>query len=154
MCAYSQINGAFCSENKWLLTDVLRTEWGYDGLVMTDWGAMRDRIASLCAGLDLEMPGDTAKCRRDILDGVENGTLDIADLDRAVENVLRFVDKYAKPKDDSPIDFDAHHALAAEIAADSAVLMKNDGALPLGKTEKLHICGCSRTCAIRARAVR
>ena len=141
MCAYNQINGTFCSENKWLLTDVLRTEWGYDGLVMTDWGAMRDRIASLRAGLDLEMPGDTAYCRRQIIDGVENGTLDIADLDRTVENVLRFVDKYAKPKDDSPIDFDAHHALAAEIAADSAVLMKNDGALPLGKTEKLHICG-------------
>ncbi|MBO4327479.1 MAG: glycoside hydrolase family 3 C-terminal domain-containing protein [Clostridia bacterium] len=141
MCAYNQINGVFCSENKWLLSDVLRGEWGFNGLVMTDWGAMRDRAASLKAGLDLEMPGDTAICRKWILDGVKNGTLDIADLDKAAENVLTLVNTYAKPADDSPIDFDAHHELAAEIAADCAVLMKNDGALPLGKAEKLHICG-------------
>ena len=141
MCAYNQINGVFCSENKRLLTDVLRGEWGFDGLVMTDWGAMRDRVASLKAGLDLEMPGDTAICRKWIKDGLKDGTLDMKDLDKAVENVLRLVDAYAKPADTAPIDFDAHHALAAEIAADCAVLMKNGGALPLGKSDKLHICG-------------
>ena len=141
MCAYNQINGVFCSENKWLLTDILRNEWGFDGLVMTDWGAMRDRVKSLEAGLDLEMPGDTAICRKWIIDGVNNGVLDIKYLDKAVEHVLKLIDRYVKPADEKPIDFDKHHELAAEIAADCAVLMKNEGALPLYKSDKLHICG-------------
>ena len=141
MCAYNRINGTYCSENKWLLTDVLRNEWGFDGLVMTDWGAMHDRVASLKAGLDLEMPGDTAICRRWILDGIKDGSLAMDDLDKAVRNVLRLVDSYVKPADPAPVDFDAHHSLAAEIAADCAVLLKNDGILPLSGNEKMHICG-------------
>ncbi|MBQ2061991.1 MAG: glycoside hydrolase family 3 C-terminal domain-containing protein [Oscillospiraceae bacterium] len=141
MCAYNRINGIFCSENRWLLTDVLRNEWGYDGVVMTDWGAMHDRVASLKAGLDLEMPGDTAVCRRWILDGVADGALPMADLDRACRNILRWVDKYAIPADKTSVDWKAHHALAAEIAADCAVLMKNDGILPLKTDVKPHIAG-------------
>ena len=141
MCAYNGINGTCCSENKWLLTDVLRGEWGFEGLVMSDWGAVKDRVDSLKAGLDLEMPGDTAICRRWILDGVADGSLPMNDLDKAVRNVLNLVDAYVKPADETPVDFDAHHALAAEIAADSAVLLKNDGVLPLKSTEKLHITG-------------
>ena len=141
MCAYNQINDTLCSENKWLLTDVLRKEWGFDGLVMTDWGAMHDRVKSLKAGLDLEMPGDTAICRKWILDGVKDGSLAMEDLDKAVRNVLRLVDAYVKPADETPVDFDAHHALAAEIAADCAVLLKNDGVLPLTGKEKIHISG-------------
>ena len=141
MCAYNKINGTYCSENKWLLTTVLREEWGFDGLVMTDWGAMHDRAASLKAGLDLEMPGDTAICRKWILDGIKDGSLSIDDLDKAVHNVLRLVNDYALPADETHVDFDAHHELAAQIAADCAVLMSNDGVLPLSGNEKLHIEG-------------
>ena len=141
MCAYNKVNGDFCSEHKWLLTDVLRNEWGFDGLVMSDWGAMRERVASLKAGLDLEMPGDTAICRRRILDGIADGSLPQKDLDNACLNILRWIDKYVKPADKSSVDFKAHHILAGEIAADCAVLMKNDGTLPLSGKEKLHIEG-------------
>ena len=141
MCAYNQINGTFCSENPWLLTDMLRKEWGFSGAVMTDWGAVHERIPGLKAGLDLEMPGDTAICRRWILDGVADGTLPMEVLDAAVCNVLRLVDTWVTGEEAPPVDFDAHHALAAEIAADCAVLLKNDGSLPLAGTEKLLVVG-------------
>ena len=141
MCAYNQINGTFCSENQWLLTDVLRNEWGFDGVVMTDWGAMHDRVASLKAGLDLEMPGDTAVCRRWILDGIEDGMLPMEDLDKACRNILKWIDRYAVPAEPAEPDWESHHMLAADIAADCAVLMKNDGALPLDPAEKLHVAG-------------
>ena len=141
MCAYNRINGVFCSENKWLLTDVLRNEWGFDGVVMSDWGAVKDRVAGLKAGMDLEMPGDTAICRRWILDAAADGSLPMEDLDKACRNILRWVDEYVKPADEAPVDWEGHHALAARIAADSAVLLKNDGALPLTGKEKLHIEG-------------
>lgn len=141
MCAYNQINGVYCSENKWLLTDVLRKEWGFDGVVMTDWGAVHDRAAGIKAGLDLEMPGDTAICRRWILDAARDGSLPMADLDQAYRNILKWIDQYAKPADETPVDWQTHHDLAGEIAADCAVLMKNDGTLPLTGKEKLHIAG-------------
>ena len=141
MCAYNQVNGTYCSEHKQLLTEILRDEWGFDGLVMSDWGSVSDRIAGLGAGLDLEMPGDTPYCRRRIIDSIEDGSLPMETLDKACRNILNWVDKYVKPADPSPLDWDAHHALAAEIAADCAVLLKNDGALPLSGKEKLHIAG-------------
>ncbi len=140
MCAYNMINGEYCAHNKWLLTDVLREEWGYDGLVMTDWGAMHDRVKSLQAGLDLEMPGDTNICRKWILDGIKDGTLSMEDLDKAVENVLNMVDKYAKQYNDYS-DFEENDKLACEIAEDCAVLLKNDGALPLNDGEEQFVCG-------------
>ena len=140
MCAYNAINGEYCSQNKWLLTDVLRKEWGFDGLVMTDWGAMHDRVKSLKAGLDLEMPGDTAICRKWILDGVKDGSLPVEVLDEAVKNVLTLVEQYVRAHPDD-CDFEANDCLACEIAEDSAVLLKNDGILPLDEKEKLFVCG-------------
>ncbi len=141
MCAYNRINGVYCSENRWLLTDVLRKEWGFDGVVMTDWGAVHDRAAGVRAGLDLEMPGDTAICRRLILDGIQDGSLPMEDVDKACRNILKWVDQYAKPAEKTPVDWQAHHALAGEIACDCAVLMKNNGVLPLTGNEKLHFTG-------------
>ena len=140
MCAYNTINGTYCCQNKWLLSDVLRNEWGFDGLVMTDWGATHDRIEMLKAGLDLEMPGDTDICRKWIIDGVADGTLDEAVLDKAVENVLKLVYKHAGQKNEQA-DFSAHDLLAEEIAEDCAVLMKNDGTLPLSADKKYFVAG-------------
>jgi len=140
MCAYNQINGTYCSENKWLLTDVLRNEWGFDGLIMTDWGAIKDRVESLKAGLDLEMPGDTKICRKWILDAVRDRRLPMETLDAAVENVLKLIEKYAV-LERCEVDFDEHDALAAEIAADCAVLLKNDGTLPLNCEESILVVG-------------
>ena len=140
MCAYNKINGEYCSENKWLLTDILRREWGFDGLVMTDWGATHDRLKMLCAGLDLEMPGDTAICRKWIIDGLESGALPEEVLDEAVRNVLTLMAKHAK-KQCRQTDFEAHHALAKDIAIDSGVLLKNNGMLPLRADHSYFICG-------------
>ncbi|MGM9644737.1 MAG: glycoside hydrolase family 3 C-terminal domain-containing protein [Eubacteriales bacterium] len=141
MCAYNKINGEYCSENKWLLSDVLRGEWGFDGAVMSDWGATHDRVKGVAAGLDLEMPGDTAICRKWITDAVKDGTLKTEDLDKAVENILRLVGRYENNPKGTAVDWQAHNALAAEIAEDCAVLLKNDGILPLRPNEKLLIVG-------------
>lgn len=141
MCAYNQVNGTFCSEHKWLLSDVLRDEWGVEGVVLSDWGAVRERVAGLHAGMDLEMPGDTAICRRRILDAVADGSLAEEELDRSCRRILNWIDRYYNPEKEETVDWEAHHALAAEIAADCAVLLKNDGVLPLRGVEKLHIAG-------------
>lgn len=141
MCAYNQINGEYCCENKWLLTDALRREWGFDGVVMSDWGATHDRVKGVAAGLDLEMPGDTAICRKWIIDSVKDGTLKTEDLDKAVENVLRLVQRYEKNPKGVDVAWEAHNALAAEIAEDCAVLLKNDGVLPLDKSERVLVVG-------------
>lgn len=140
MCAYNRINGTYCSENKWLLKDLLRDEWGFDGAVMTDWGATRDRVAGIKAGLDLEMPGDTDICRKWIIDAVNDGTLAMSDLDEAVKNILRLVERYENNPECEP-NFEKHNELAAEIAEDCAVLLKNDGALPLNKEDKFLVVG-------------
>ena len=144
MCAYNKINGTHCSENKWLLTDVLRKEWGFDGLVMTDWGATHDRLAGVQAGLDLDMPGGIWENRKAIIEAAKSGALPIEALDQAAGNVLALIAR-CHPTVEQPADMDAllerHNALAVDIAADCAVLLKNDGALPLNGTEKLLVVG-------------
>ncbi|WP_344111013.1 glycoside hydrolase family 3 C-terminal domain-containing protein [Kribbella alba] len=130
MCSYNKINGTYASQHRWLLTELLRDEWGFEGLVMSDWGAVHDRVAALAAGLDLEMPPDLQRSDARIIEAVESGELDEAVLDTAVSRVLELV---AKTSDQgAPADHAAHHALAREAAADCIVLLRNDdGILPL-----------------------
>ena len=137
MCAYNAVNGTFCAENKALLTDVLRDQWDFEGVVVTDWGAVKGRAAGIAAGLDLEMPGSPASTGDELVQAVKDGTLAEADLDRAVLNLLRFIlQSTAEQQPGVTIDRDACRRLSRELAGECAVLMKNDGALPLdeGKT--------------------
>ncbi len=142
MCAYNRINGTYASENRKLLTDILRKEWGFDGLAMTDWGAIHERRASLEAGLDLEMPGDTAICRKWIIDGVHEGKLKMDTLNQAVRHVLSLVNEYQDIEEGkTDPHFAEHDLLASEIASDSAVLLKNEGLLPLSEGETYFVTG-------------
>ncbi|MFI7597861.1 glycoside hydrolase family 3 C-terminal domain-containing protein [Actinoplanes sp. NPDC049681] len=136
MCSYNRINGTYASEDPWLLTDVLRDEWGYTGLVVSDWGAVNRRDAGVAAGLDLEMPSSGGAGTRVILDAVQAGTLSEKDVDRAVTRVLELLNR-ALPAlgPGQTFDADAHHALAREAAAASAVLLKNENdILPLARS--------------------
>lgn len=137
MCSYNRLNGVYASEHPWLLTELLRDEWGFEGLVVSDWGAVNDRPAGVAAGLDLEMPSSGGSGTQRILDAVADGRLTEAQVDLAAERVLQLVAK-AQPglvDDLTPFDVDAHHALAREAATAAAVLLKNDDAvLPLPPT--------------------
>ena len=137
MCAYNKINGTYCSEHHWLLTEVLREEWGFEGLVVSDWGAVHDRVAALRGGLDLEMPPNLGVSDAAIVEAVQNGSLDESILDEAVSRVLRLVDR-SQPAlaGGASFDPDDHHALARRAAHESAVLLKNAGrVLPLQPQE-------------------
>ena len=143
MCSYNRINGVYASENPWLLTEVLRKEWGFDGYVVSDWGAVSDRVAGVAAGLDLEMPSSGGVNDRKIVEAVRAGKLDEKLVDQACERILNIVYRYldnAKP--DTPWDKEAQHAQAADIAAECMVLLKNDGGiLPLNKEDEIAFIG-------------
>lgn len=127
MCSYNRINGVFASENRWLLTGVLRGEWGFEGLVVSDWGAVVDRVAALRAGLDLEMPGNAGLSDAAVVAAVGDGTLDASVLDASAARVATLATRWAvTDRMEGPLDVDAHHALAREAAARSIVLLKND----------------------------
>lgn len=131
MCSYNRINGEFASENHWLLTEVLRDQWGFEGYVMSDWGAVNDRVKGLKAGLELEMPGSGGNTDKEIVEAVKNGELEESVLDRAVERILNIVFKFTDNRQVGKFDLEEDHKLAAKIAGESMVLLKNEGVLPL-----------------------
>ena len=129
MCSYNRVNGVHASQHHWLLTEVLRDEWHFDGLVMSDWGAVHDRVAALRAGLDLEMPPKLGISDAAVVAAVRAGSLDEAVLDTAVARVLRLVELAGSIDTTDRFDAEAHHDLAREAARSCAVLLQNDGGL-------------------------
>jgi beta-glucosidase len=144
MCSYNRINGVYASEDPWLLTRVLRDEWGFEGLVVSDWGAVNERVPGLAAGMDLEMPSSNGVTDAQIVAAVQDGSLDESVVDTAAARVLDLVRKATDGagRVAGPLDVDAHHALAREAAGRSIVLLKNDGdVLPLAKSARLAVIG-------------
>lgn len=144
MCAYNRVNGVYCSEHRGLLTGILKEEWGFDGLVYSDWGAVRNRVAGVAAGLDLEMPGPKARRTQAVVDAVRAGELDEAALDESVRRILGVAFRAKEtPKGGGRFDAAGHHQLARQIAAEGIVLLKNDGLLPLAQPERIAVIGLS-----------
>lgn len=142
MCSYNKVNGEYASENKKLLTDVLRDEWGFDGFVMSDWGAVNNRVKGLKAGLELEMPSSGGINDKKIVEAVKDGSLDESILNRSVERILKITFRYLKNRDTSAVfDHGKHHELAREIESECIVLLKNEGILPLKNTDKIAFIG-------------
>jgi beta-glucosidase len=141
MCSYNRINGTFGSEHHWLLTEVLKDEWGFEGFVVSDWGAVHNRVAALKAGLDLEMPGPKQTRVNAVIEAVRNGDLDEAVLDEAARRIATIACRAAQTPKGGEFDIAAHHALAHRVAADSMVLLKNNGLLPLRDLEHIAVIG-------------
>lgn len=141
MASYNKINGESATQNKRLLTDILRGEWGFDGLVMSDWGACYDMGESVACGMDLEMPDGGAYHEQKLINAVKSGALSEEQLDRACYNVANLVRKCGAAKDAQFVDYAKHHAVCREIAADCAVLLKNDGLLPLDVSDEVLVVG-------------
>ncbi len=143
MCSYNKVNGQSASENTWLLTTVLREEFGFQGLVVSDWGAVYHRVPALLAGLDLEMPPALGRSPEQVVAAVEDGTVPLDVLDARVRTVLELVSKGMGVLGlEETFDADAHHALARQAAAESVVLLKNDDAiLPLAAGTDIAVIG-------------
>ncbi|MBR5207706.1 MAG: glycoside hydrolase family 3 C-terminal domain-containing protein, partial [Erysipelotrichaceae bacterium] len=134
MCCYNKVNGVHGSDNKKLLTDILRTEWGFDGLVMTDWGAMNNRVKAFQAGCDLNMPGANTYMEKKLVKAVHEGLLDEKDIDQSVERILMLIQSVYK-NEKITNKSDNHHHLARKVAEEGAVLLKNEGILPLNTND-------------------
>ena len=142
MCSYNKINDVWASENKWLLTDVLRGEWGFDGMVVSDWGAVHSRPACFKAGLDLQMPDD-ASTPGVMQKALENGEITEAEMDVNVDRIISLVRRINNPGPSEDFDIMAEHQVAADAAAEGMVLLKNSGALPItpDKFKKVAVFG-------------
>jgi len=143
MCAYNKLNGAYCSEHHALLVDILKHEWGFDGLVVSDWGAVHDRVKALQGGLDLEMPGPQERRVRAVVEAVRAGALDEAVLDEAVRRILGVIFRAAETPKGGQFDAAGHHAFARKVAGEGIVLLKNNGILPLQKPLRIAVIGRS-----------
>ncbi len=143
MCSYNKVNGTFASEHHHLLTEILKDEWGFEGLVVSDWGAVRDRVAALKAGLDWEMPGPQDRRVKAVVEAVRSGNLDEAVLDESVRRILNIVFKAKETPRNGTFDIDVHHELAHRIATEGMVLLKNNGLLPLKGQHHIAVIGRS-----------
>ncbi|MGY1773159.1 glycoside hydrolase family 3 C-terminal domain-containing protein [Blastococcus sp. SYSU D00813] len=143
MAAYNKVNGVYATEDRWLLTDVLRSEWGFDGVVVSDWGAVSDRVAAVAAGLDLTMPGPDHDGDAALVAAVADGRLDHAALQRAGRAVADLAARVAAGRrPEATFDADAHHELARRAAARCVVLLRNeDAVLPLGPQRSVAVVG-------------
>ena len=141
MCAYNKLNSEYCSQNGYLLNDVLKKEWGFEGLVVSDWGAVHDRVAALKAGLDWEMPGPQDWRVKAVIEAVRSGGLKEAVLDESVRRILNIVFKANETPKGGTFDVDAHHELAHRVAAEGMVLLKNSGILPLKDQQHIAVIG-------------
>lgn len=141
MCSYNRINGTFASQNHRLLTGILREEWGFDGVVMTDWGATCDRVEGLLAGCDLDMPGGVWHNRKSIIEAARSGKLPPHVLDESVKRMLNLINRCKGDKPESGSNLEKHAELSCAIAKEGAILLKNDGTLPLTGSENLLIVG-------------
>ncbi len=143
MCSYNKVNGTYASENVHLLTEILKKEWGFEGLVISDWGAVHDRVAALKGGLDLEMPGPQAWRVKAVVEAVRSGKLNESVLDESVRRILNIVFRAQETPKNGTFDVDAHHELAHKIASEGMVLLKNNGLLPLKGQHHIAVIGRS-----------
>ncbi len=141
MAAYNKVNGAYCCDDPYLLTRILREQWGFEGLVMSDWGATNDRVAGVLAGMDLEMPGSGGAFDDAVAHAVADGRLKPADVAACADRVLALVAEHGSKEGAPEADLDAHDRLARRAAAQSTVLLVNDGLLPLAADQKVALIG-------------
>lgn len=142
MCAYNKVNGTYASENKYLLTDILRNEWGFEGVTLTDWGATNNRVEGIKAGMDLEMPGPDKDSTIDLVKAVEKGELTVAQIESSVKRVIDLTMKGNNNHREMTYDVQKHHQLARRAACESSVLLKNENQiLPIDKDENILVIG-------------